>query len=134
MPAEIVNDTDFFQGLISGTGVLLGFTLASQIVILFQMIVLPEANTSTLKHKYFKVFIISSWLCTIISIFSAYCIWILSNAISGDYNVNVTYHPGFVQSAYYLYLGSLILIIVFQFFCSAFITFPKCRERFTLTP
>lgn len=123
---------DFFPALISGIGVLLGFTLASQIVILFQLIVLPEANTSKLTHKYIEVFIISSWFCTIISIFSVYCLWILSNVISIDYKVEVA-QPKVVESAYCLYLSSLILIVIFQIFCSALITFPKCRERFPLT-
>ncbi|NLJ49574.1 MAG: hypothetical protein GX428_08325 [Candidatus Atribacteria bacterium] len=139
MPAENVNGIDFFQGLISGTGVLLGFTLASQIAILLQFFSSLEAKRSSLPQESSKVYkfsswasIILSWACTTISALLIYCLVTFNAAILSNPKVIVPVElKDSVNLAFCLYKIALYLILGLQVSISFAICVQARKKQIT---
>lgn len=118
-----VSFIDFFQALVSGTGVLLGFALASQITILTHVLTLSEAELSSTLNKQ-KILIFFTWFFTIINIVLIFCLVIFQSATTEKpyVDVRIELFP-YARFAYYAYMYILPgLIIISQFKCSYVIT------------
>lgn len=115
---------DFFQALISGTGVLLGFSLASQITILTHVLDLTKVTDKSSEPKKQWILIFFTWFFTIITIILCFCL-ISFQASTAETPVIMVRDTikNYVEIAYYLYALVLpILIIISQVICSLNIT------------
>lgn len=119
---------EFIQGLISGIGILLGFTLASQLIVLFEALEQEKKDFSEgieQKEKEIrKLFSILSWFFTIITVILSAGLYILQLSTVPDSNIvgvpdNMV---SFVKFAIWAYLAVLVLLIFFQLYSSITIT------------
>jgi hypothetical protein len=114
--------TNFFQGLIGGTGVLLGFTLASQITILTHVLDLSELDLISNPNKN-KILIILTWFFSFVTIILSFCLVTFHAASTDKPEVYVRDElAACVRIAYLAYIFLPVLIVVSQIICSYVIT------------
>ena len=123
-----MDSADFFQGLISGIGVLLGFTLASQVTILSQVFVLWKENSPSSHREKSLLYKILSWFFTFISSCLSLSLWIFHLATAPG-RVLIVENAKAVNVANWIYVIVLILITFFQISCSVVITFPQAQNQ-----
>lgn len=117
---------DFFQGLISGTGVFLGFTLASQITILSSVFDKSKSNSASASINTDKgiIFCVFSWLFVLLSIILSCCLWYFHLATAPENGITglVEELAKYVESAYGLYFWVLVLTNIIQIISAIYIT------------
>lgn len=122
------NHIDFFQGLIGGTGVLLGFTLASQINILTHVLDLSESDLVA-KSNLNKKLIYLTWFFSLVTAVLCFCLLIFHWATSDKPYVYVRDELAtLAQIAYLAYIFLPVVIFISQFCCSFIIT-ERLRRR-----
>lgn len=127
---------EFIQGLISGIGILLGFTLASQLIVLFEALEQEKKDFSEgieQKEKEIrKLFSILSWFFTIITVILSAGLYILQLSIFLEKDKENLYVAGnmvgWVNFAIWGYVIVLVLLNVFQF-CSSMKITQHCKKK-----